>query len=72
MKKRAADRACRDRVLARPEPGGRWQRQLGVREGEHQGFFECTLRKADAKGDYSLSEDDKNESEEFPEFLDRG
>ena len=29
----------------------------------------CTPRKTDAKGDYSLSEDDKDEREEYPEFL---
>ena len=33
---------------------------------------QCTLRKTDAKGDYSLSEDDKNEIDEFPEFLGGG
>ena len=31
-----------------------------------------TLRKTDAKGDDSLSEDDKDENEEFPEFLGGG
>ena len=46
--------------------GGRWQRQLGLREAEH------TPPKTDVKGDYSLSEDDKDEHEEFPEFLGGG
>ena len=60
MKKRAAgaDRACRDLVVARARAAGRWQRQL-----------RCTLGKTDAKGDYSVSEDDKDEHEEFPELL---
>ena len=34
-----------------------------------KGCSRCTLRKTDAKGDYGLSKDDKNDNEEFPEFF---
>ena len=45
-----------------------------MREAEHQrqstrASSKSTLRMTDAKGDDSLSEDDKDENEEFPEFL---
>ena len=44
-----------------------------LREGRARGLFRGALvRKTDAKGDYSLCEDDKDEHEEFPEFLGGG
>ena len=70
VKKRAAgaDRACEALVFARSErvDDGRCERQ------STRTFSRCTPRKTDAKGDYSLCEDDKDEHEEFPEFLGGG
>ena len=69
VKKRAADRACGALVLARPEPVDDGSASSGCEKQGTKASSRCTPRKADVKGDYSLSEDDKDESEEFPEFI---
>ena len=68
VKKGAADRVCRVLVPARPEPVDDGSVSSGCERQRIRASSRCTLRKADAKGDYSLSEDDKDDNEEFPEF----
>ena len=73
-KKRAAgaDRACRALVLARPEPVDDGSASSGCERQSTRAPPRCTPRKTDAKGDYSLSEDDKDEHEEYPKFIGSG
>ena len=68
----AADRACRALVPARPEPVDDGSASSGCERQSTRASSRCTPRKTDAKGDYSLSEDDKDEHEEFPELLGGG
>ena len=69
VKKRAVDRACRARVLARREPVHDGSGTSGCERQSTKASSRCTLRKADAKRDSSLSDDDKDENEDFAVFL---
>ena len=72
VKKRATDRACRALVPPRPEPVDDGSASSGCERQSTRTSSRCTPRITHAKGDYSLSEDDKDENEEFPEFLGGG
>ena len=65
VKKRAADRACKALVLARPEPADDGSASPGCERQSTRASLRCTPRKTDAKGDHSLSDDDKDENEDF-------
>ena len=67
-----ADRACRALVLARQEPVDDGSASSGCERQSTSASTRWIPRETDAKGDYSLSEDDKDEHEEYPEFLGRG
>ena len=55
-------------VLARPEPVDGGSASSGCKRQNTRASSRCTPRKKDAKGDYSLSEDDNDEHEKYPEF----
>ena len=72
MRAAGADRACRAHVTARPELVDDGSASSGCERQSTRTRSRCTPRKTDAKGDCSLSEDDKDEHEEFLEFLGGG
>ena len=56
-------------MLARPEPVDDGSASSESKRQSTKASLTCTLRKADAKGDCCMSEDDKDECDEFPEFF---